>query len=514
MKEVLISLGSDYFYASQHSGFSLMDSVRELIDNSNAAGATDVRISVQVQPNNKFTVLFYDNGCGMTQIELEKGISVLGSKKDSENNHYGMGLKQALFAMCKDGNITIKTTKNSVQTIAKLSTVKSGSPKWQIDAPKRVNLNNGTLIEVTNVDILHGATYEPAEFKKRLTEIYMDMSVRYYPKFEQTQNYKLYVPDPETYGTTVKQVIFQDPLYREMFNNIKEDDDKPWVKRVIEKCLVDGKEILIEGYAYIKDNFNSDFDRFGPVEWDKSRGERKRGNCFTKEKSGVYLQSGSRFAFLGNEWFISNTQHDTNNLRIFIKIPDDLIPCFLLTNKSQPNKNDVRLQQVKTAIKLIIDWHRKENCTSAIGKGRRTPQTVPDTLTAGTNDIIETHGGSRITDNPNIRDLIPESTENVTPNRNDFVKILRSSKGKNSEYYEASRKDRTLIITLNEEHPWVYKFFDNADDTQKQNLMALLYSRHYALLKASVAENMKPRYINRIIQEESNELREFYQTEE
>lgn len=520
MEEVPITVGAGYFHAAQHSGYSLIDSIRELIDNSNAAGANEVHFSIELQKNNKFTVSYSDNGCGMTFDQFKKATE-LGNKKDTENNHYGIGMKQALFTMCVQGQITIKTTKNNRQTIAKISTVdsksseNSQSPKWLIEEVETSN-PNGTFIEINNVDIMHigdeGGDYDPEIFKKTLKEIYCNLSVTYYPRFQECPTYKLLVPNPETLGSSTTPVIFEDPLYREIYNNIEDDDDKPFIKRIIETCIVDRKEITIEAFAYMKENFNEDYNVFNLVEWD-NLGRRGRKGVFAKQKSGIYLQLGSRFAFLGDVWYVSNTQHHTNNLRIYVKIPKEVIPCFVNQNKSTPNVNDPRLKSFKLMIKMIINWHLKNNVKNSIFAKDRSDIIVEDEIfDDAVNEKLKKKIDSNPLKNDAIANLVPEATTDLKPKSSDLIKVLRSNLGKNSEHYEASRKDDKLIVTLNEEHPWVYNFFDKIDDEdQKQNLIALLYSRHTALLRASVIENMKRNSINRIIQEESNALREFYE---
>ena len=100
MEEVPIILGAGYAYGAQHSGFTLMDSIREIIDNSNAANASEIRISLQLQPDNKlFTLMFKDNGHGMTYNGLKEALTILGNKKAQAGNHYGMGMKQSFLTM-------------------------------------------------------------------------------------------------------------------------------------------------------------------------------------------------------------------------------------------------------------------------------------------------------------------------------------------------------------------------------------------------------------------------------
>lgn len=95
-------------------GYSTAAALADIIDNSISAGADKVQIDfVWNGPNSRVSVL--DNGCGMTDAELE-GAMRLGDKNptDARSPHdlgrFGMGLKTASFSQCR--RLTVASVKS------------------------------------------------------------------------------------------------------------------------------------------------------------------------------------------------------------------------------------------------------------------------------------------------------------------------------------------------------------------------------------------------------------------
>lgn len=97
-------------YALQHLGYDNYVALCDIIDNCIDAGATEIKICVQVKEG-KFRIIIADNGEGMDQFTLDEALK-LGSDVDRENDNdlgkFGMGLSTASLSLA---NITTVLTK-------------------------------------------------------------------------------------------------------------------------------------------------------------------------------------------------------------------------------------------------------------------------------------------------------------------------------------------------------------------------------------------------------------------
>jgi hypothetical protein len=81
-------------------------------------------------------------------------------------------------------------------------------------------------------------------------------------------------------------------------------------------------------------------------------------------------------------------------------------------------------------------------------------------------------------------------------------------------HYRATRQNKKLIISLNNNHPYVYNYLRKMTDLQAQKNEGIkLYSNYIGLSKARVLEQFNDLAMNKIIESEADELRKFF-TEE
>ncbi len=96
-------------------GYDLDTAMADLIDNSITAEATEIDITIKLNPDLK--VFIRDNGNGMSKKELKQAM-VLGSKSPLLNREkndlgrFGLGLKTASFSQCK--KLSVITKKDSL----------------------------------------------------------------------------------------------------------------------------------------------------------------------------------------------------------------------------------------------------------------------------------------------------------------------------------------------------------------------------------------------------------------
>lgn len=187
-------------------GYSPTAAVMDIVDNSIAAGATNVVIEIEVDlsgnktfttKNNVLTYRIIDNGKGMTDEDMVDALR-LGSKAEYEENSlskYGMGLKSAGFSL--GTKIQLISKKNgsfsSINYVDRDEISEAGeyivSQKEFIEADnefyvsKLTDFDNGTIVEITGCQRI-----EQNSAKKTRTELYEKLGVVYYEFFKKPEN--------------------------------------------------------------------------------------------------------------------------------------------------------------------------------------------------------------------------------------------------------------------------------------------------------------------------------------
>ena len=95
-------------------GYSPGSAIADLIDNSLAAGATEVRIVAEWPEKTDPWVAVIDNGCGMTEDLLRQAMRIgstnpLDQRTERDLGRFGFGLKTASFSQSREVTVTSKT---------------------------------------------------------------------------------------------------------------------------------------------------------------------------------------------------------------------------------------------------------------------------------------------------------------------------------------------------------------------------------------------------------------------
>lgn len=93
-------------------GYNVQTALADIIDNSIAAGATEVRLKFD-WANEASLISCLDNGRGMTESELDRAMRLgernpLEERTSADLGRFGMGLKTASFSQCR--RLTVATT--------------------------------------------------------------------------------------------------------------------------------------------------------------------------------------------------------------------------------------------------------------------------------------------------------------------------------------------------------------------------------------------------------------------
>ena len=156
------------------TGYDFNTAMADIVDNSIAASATVVKVSVNLNPNGTINVYVADNGCGMNFEGLKNAMRYgsLERVDPSSLGKFGLGLKTASTAFCRSLSLLSKGIGESeyhkvqwdLDEICRIN-------KWQLLQPEinqdEIDLleevtsgKNGTLVIWDKVDKKKKKTYQ------------------------------------------------------------------------------------------------------------------------------------------------------------------------------------------------------------------------------------------------------------------------------------------------------------------------------------------------------------------
>lgn len=150
------------------TGYNFNTALADIIDNSVDAGATEIDVRINMDPDGDIIVTVADNGCGMDEPTLLDGMTygAQGRVDPKRLGKFGMGLKTASTAFCRKLSVVTRNTSDSELIKATWDLDHVGSvADWQllIDSPtsyEKELLNevsaesSGTLVIWEKVDRL------------------------------------------------------------------------------------------------------------------------------------------------------------------------------------------------------------------------------------------------------------------------------------------------------------------------------------------------------------------------
>ena len=130
------------------TGYNFNTAIADIIDNSIAANATKISISVDLNPMNEVTVYIADNGIGMDEEGLKNAMRY-GSKQredPSSLGKFGLGLKTGSTAFCRC--LSVVSRGENENTVRKV--------QWDLDYIAKTNEWNLRILDASDdeVDIL------------------------------------------------------------------------------------------------------------------------------------------------------------------------------------------------------------------------------------------------------------------------------------------------------------------------------------------------------------------------
>jgi hypothetical protein len=496
--------------SAKNQGFDLEDALTEFIDNSYGNGATKVEVCMTPQRKDGFTFTVIDNGNGMSHEKLGEAVTHIGyddQYNDKSVSVYGAGMKFGMLGICIGGTVTVTTLSNGFESKASFSTHPKHAGYVDLYPPKHTNKPNGTSIVITNVQVK----------ELDLEKIFKNMSVRYFPAVELIPGIELHLPNYKDYGATTAKVEFQDPLYRHL-----EDEEATYINIVPDEFILGKDCINVTRYTFNQDMMIANKKEF--INWDSKLDKATHSKAgFIMNRSGIFIKIGFRYATIGQGDFVfMSPQMNYNNLRIEIDIPKHLATKFLQINKSKSQLQKTGMDKLQEIIKVMAREHQSERCPGAPLNNEDMQKL--DALNTVLNDAVKKAHNKNLLDLTDVSEVIPEEPAKVRkdhqggtkfqPNfekSNDWFELRYEDAGMSLPHYRASRQNKKLIISLNNNHPYIYNYLRKLTDLEAQKNEGIkLYSNFIGLSKARVLEQFDNLAMHKVIESEADELRKFF----
>ena len=152
--EVLIPDPEVLIMGLRDTGYDSNTALADVVDNSVDAGASCIKVSIQLDRNNNPAVMIADNGCGMNRAELIDGMKYGSSStltKDPKRlGKFGLGLKTASTAFCKRFSVISRATINDPIYMA----------TWDLDNVARENKWNLEIVGEDEIPRVYRAVFD------------------------------------------------------------------------------------------------------------------------------------------------------------------------------------------------------------------------------------------------------------------------------------------------------------------------------------------------------------------
>jgi hypothetical protein len=480
------------FQAIRNIGFSTLNCVFELTDNSVDAEATRIYVSwVRDKKTKLYTLIVSDNGTGVPRDRMIEVFTKLGMEEEylvNRTGHYGVGVKATLINLLRSGTATITSTYGDYTSTLKITHTDDDSMSKDLDWVDAGDTPTGTIITIPNISA-----------KTSVEEIVRYASVVYYPHSDRSDDFKLIIND--------KEVQFVDPLYRHL-NPKKTDGLLSWEDSfTFGDPGTDKVDIDVIGRSFMPD---FKMDKYFTSSWDKQGGNPHLRN----DACGIYFRTPGRYVATGQKFFGEpGWQRIMSNLRLEIQVPASLFEKMGIgVNKSKMvmDKDNPLYDDFNRVLKQICSQHNKL-MTKFRGRGiDEEDKKVLERVEKRLNRVIGENGREK-----NITAQVPgliekrqrgdttgtveegDNTKSRTPKVTQPGKAHKSKKGKVKnalnvvfesmglgapmfEYYRHSSS--TLQIRLNRDSKWVNSLLQGNEDGMFSSLMKV-YSFIHAGLK-------------------------------
>ncbi|WP_367344186.1 DNA mismatch repair endonuclease MutL [Methanomethylovorans sp.] len=307
--------------------------VKELLDNSIDAGATEIKVEIEGSGVKRISV--QDNGCGMSHVDasmafMKHATSKLTSIDDLETI-CTLGFRgEALSSMAAVAKVTLITRKGLDTAGTKVMAGSDG-----VESISEIGAPVGTTVDVT--DLFHSTPARRKYLKSRRTELAHITEV--------LTNYAIVNPGISFTLLNEGKTVLRSPVTTSMFDNIVYIHGAE-VARSLIPIVWENDLVKISGYI--------------------SKPELSR--------SGPYLQS----FYINKRSISSKSISNAIRLGYYTLLPKGRYPAAFLDLEIDPGRVDVNVHPRKTEVRLSHEKEIMDVITSAVDSTLRSAHLVPE----------------------------------------------------------------------------------------------------------------------------------------
>ncbi len=473
------------------TGYTYQAAFADIVDNSIAAGASHIEVDIEESIfTNDVTVSFFDNGDGMSEVNLINAMRYGSERRPSPKSlgKFGMGLKTASTAFCKKLTVISKQNSAIFARCWDINEIKK-QDKWLLITPSISEyatqidkLNNiasgasGTVVIWEDVDRLvtnSGSDYGAQAIAFLKTEIKEHLSATFgkfligRESFKKNQSSALSQPDISLF-INGERLSGWDPTGK--FLNTPEEPERVLIEQKVHKVMLSGgRSAKFELNGYVLPNKN------------KMTDAEIQAVRFSNDNQGFYIYREDRL-IIGGGWphrLFSQDSH-TNLLRVELNFDHELDDYFEI---------DIRKSKVNFPLKIrttlkeaLAPWRNQAQSRYRTNKPNSQPVTGEATSDIATNHQISSRAiqvQQVNTGKVQILNFNRNSSLIRIKNRFGEVEINRAAVVHGTNVFVTTSpsleggmlweiditEDNSTVVILNEEHEFYRRFYQSTEIT-------------------------------------------------
>lgn len=281
------------------TGYNFNTAIADIVDNSIAANASRINITVDLDPDIKVRVYIADNGCGMDLDGLKNAMKYGSKERDEKNSlgKFGLGLKTASTAFCKNFSLISRTSEEmelrkvqwDLDYIAKKGSWLLQFPTIDEDEREMLEMvaqgGSGTLLVWDKIDRIMKDYKNLKSAQKALVKILDEL------KFHLSMVFQRYIDTDDTRAKNVEIVVNTTVLQPWDPFCTKEDLTEMLQAEDVPVDMPDGSKAMFHIAAYII-----------PKKGEFSSVEAERSSRGSNDFQGIYVYRENRLIHSG-DWF-------------------------------------------------------------------------------------------------------------------------------------------------------------------------------------------------------------------
>jgi hypothetical protein len=455
-----------------HTGYTPETAIADLIDNSIAADATEIRVRLSKGFDGAFVVWIGDNGCGMDENTLIRAMQYGSSKELARNDLsvYGLGMKMASTSFSKRFTVVTRE-KNSIAFSATLDLGDMKDNPWSIEVGEATSEQIIALNESAKNGSGTVVIWEKAIFNI----------------FEQSPKKKRAIGKPKNLDKDIENYL---GLVFHKFMEGSENEEGGLQIRVNGSLVIPfnpvNKDFLDKEWAPIEDRFLAEVEINGRVEQvpyvlttyklNGDTDEPNKPGAFEESRvgmstQGIYPYRKNRILQKPDWLSVLSFHPDWNTMRVTLDL-DPRLDSVIRTDvkKSGIALTDEMWEELKNVLELYKSQIKKINKRRKDERFQEKTKIKTVDLHGGSNSIISTAG----------KDLPTTGVKRISPTEVEIDTIFGPSVTNIKDYTGPASRDSHIevvddleggilweprmngsdqIILLNRSHPFYRKIY-------------------------------------------------------